>query len=375
MPPAVADALISQYGPEVPQRIATMLQRVHPAFDGPAFLADVANGYDTLGLMARGTHMAHALRRHLPTDFEVAVDLLVASTLVGVDMGGGSLAPFTFLPHTCFVAEYGLPHFESSMRAQHALTQVFTAEFSIRPFLVHHTQATLKRLALWANDPSEHVRRLVSEGTRPRLPWGQRLRAFQADPAPVLALLELLKDDPSLYVRRSVANNLNDIGKDHPDALLAVARRWWHQPTAQRRWLVTHALRSRIKAGDPGALALLGFGAQAQVTLTDVHMDPPAPRMGQSVRWRFGLHNPGTQPQSLLVDCGVHFVKASGQARLKVFKLKTVELAPGCTEVFGKTLSLAPMTTRQLHPGLHRVDVLINGVAQPLGVFNLLAAG
>lgn len=370
----MAEALIHQYGPEVPQRIAAMLRQVYPAFDGAAFLADVAQGYDALGLMARGTHMAHALRRHLPVDFDTAVGLLVASTRADVDLGDGSLAPFTFLPHTCFVAEYGLPHFTAAMRAQHALTQVFTAEFSIRPFLIHHTQATLRQLAQWANDPSERVRRLVSEGTRPRLPWGQRLRAFQQDPAPVLALLELLKDDPALYVRRSVANNLNDIGKDHPDALLAVAERWWRQPTAHRRWVVTHALRSLIKAGDPRALALLGYCGQTRVVVADVCIDPPAPRMGESVRWTFGLHNASAQPQALLVDCGVHFVKASGQTRLKVFKLKTVVLAPGDTEAFGKKLSLAPMTTRRLHHGTHRVDVHINGVAQPLGMFDLRAA-
>ena len=167
------------------------------------------------------------------------------------------------MPHCFFVAEYGLDHFEPSMQAHYQLTQRFTAEFSIRPFLIKHTEATLARLRQWARDPNEHVRRLVSEGTRPRLPWASRLPAFQADPAPVLALLELLKDDPALYVRRSVANNLNDIGKDHPRVLMQTAQRWMRDATPERAWVVRHALRWAVKQGDPAALKVLGFGKKS----------------------------------------------------------------------------------------------------------------
>ena len=133
---------------------------------------------------------------------------------------------FIYLPHVFFVAKFGVGHFEASMRAQYELTQRFTAEYSIRGFLERYPERTLARLREWAGDANAHVRRLVSEGTRPRLPWAPRLRAFQDDPQPVLELLELLKDDPELYVRRSVANNLNDIGKDNPTALIDTCRHW-----------------------------------------------------------------------------------------------------------------------------------------------------
>ena len=160
-----------------------------------AFLHDALTGYDALALMPRGKHIARALHRNLPLDYADALRILLAS----IDEPHGrtpglSLASFLFLSHTVFVSEFGLAHFELSMQAQHALTQRFTAEFSIRPFLQKHTEATLKRLAKWTTDPSEHVWRLVSEGTRPRLPWASHLPAFQRDPAPVLALLERLKD-------------------------------------------------------------------------------------------------------------------------------------------------------------------------------------
>ena len=277
------------------------------------------------------------------------------------------------MPYGFFVAEHGLDHFEASMRMQHALTQRFTAEFSIRPFLMHHPQATLARLHQWASDPSDHVRRLVSEGTRPRLPWAPRLPAFQADPAPVLELLERLKDDRALYVRRSVANNLNDIGKDHPEVLAATTRRWLQDAPPQRSWLVRHALRWAVKQGAPWALDVLGFGHVSAVTLQHPSIVPARPRVGATVTVGFDLYNPTPQPQDVLVDLQVHYVKANGAASAKVFKLKVLQLEAGSTVHLHKKLSLAEMTTRKHHPGVHRVEALLNGTASPLGSFHLRA--
>ena len=370
----MAEPLKNQYGPEVPVRLAREMAAVSPSFDPDAFLADALLGYDALDLMARGRHLAAVLHRHLPADYEAAVAILLASVQAApLPETATAMAPFFYLPHTCFVAAFGLGHFEASMRAQHLLTQRFTAEFSIRPFLQHHTQATLERLAQWASDPSHHVRRLVSEGTRPRLPWGQRLRAFQQDPTPVLALLERLKDDPELYVRRSVANNLNDIGKDHPAVLVDTARRWLPGASPERRWLVEHALRFAVKRGDAGALDVLGFGARAQVAVAHARVEPAVARVGGAVAVAFELHNTQAHAQDVLVDFCIHYVKASGQTAPKVFKLKTATLAPGQAVAFAKRVSLAPMTTRVHHPGTHRVEVLVNGVALPLGSFELLA--
>lgn len=370
----MAEALVHQFGPDVPQAIARMVQAVHPAFDREAFLKDALQGYDALALMPRGQHIAHALKAHLPADFEQAVAILVASTDQphGRDEGL-SLASFLYLPHTQFVATYGLGHFDAAMQAQHALTQRFTAEFSIRPFLEAHPEATLARLRQWASDPSHHVRRLVSEGTRPRLPWAPRLRGFQKDPAPVLALLELLKDDPELYVRRSVANNLNDIGKDHPEVLTQTVQRWLKGASENRQWIVGHALRSAVKRGEAGALKVLGFGQAAQVDVRDAALAPCTALMGASVTLSFALHNPLAHAQSVLVDFCVHYIKANGQPKPKVFKLKTVDLAAGETVSLSKRLSLAEMSTRQHYPGLHRVELLLNGKPHPLGAFELLA--
>lgn len=368
----MAEALIAQYGHDVPQAIARMVKAVYPRFDVDAFLHDTLTGYDALALMPRGKHMARALQRHLPPQYPDALVILLASASQphGRDPGL-SLASFLFLPHTMFVAEFGLGHFELSMQAQHALTQRFTAEFSIRPFLQNHTEATLERLMDWTHDPSEHVRRLVSEGTRPRLPWASRLPAFQRNPKPVLALLDRLKDDPSLYVRRSVANNLNDIGKDHPSLLADTASAWLKHATPERQWVVQHALRSAVKRGEPGALAALGFGTDADVVIGKPSISPQRAVIGGKVAVSFEVTNSTAKPQRVLVDFAVHYIKANGASRAKVFKLKTLHLAPHETQRVGKHISLAEMTTRKHYPGLHSVDVILNGRSQMLGSFDL----
>lgn len=371
----MAEPLKNQYGPAIPRRIAAMITQVHPAFPKTAFLRDALTGYETLELMPRGRHIAAALRRHLPQDVPAALDILLASLDSPHDDIRGSMAAFLFLPHTMYVSAYALDHFDAAMRAQHALTQHFTAEFSIRPFIEKYPERTLAQLRRWARDPSEHVRRLVSEGTRPRLPWASRLRALQRDPRPALALLELLKDDPSLYVRRSVANHLNDIGKDHPELLNTVARRWLKGASAERAWIVRHALRSAIKRGDAGALAVSGFGARADVAVRNAAVTPKRVARGGSVNVTFDLLNRLPKPQCLLVDLRVHYVKSGGRTAPKVFKLKTVALASRETLRFGKVLSLADLTTRRHYPGVHRVEVLLNGRAVHLGDFRLMARG
>ena len=352
----MAEPLVAQYGTDVPQAIARMVAAVHPAFDTDAFLHDALSGYEALALMPRGSQIARALRRHLPSDYAHALAIVLASAEQPHGRNPAlSLASFLYLPHTVFVAEFGLGHFELSMRAQHALTQRFTAEFSIRPYLKHHPEATLARLMEWTRDPNEHVRRLVSEGTRPRLPWASRLPAFQRDPAPVLALLERLKDDPALYVRRSVANNLNDIGKDHPALLADTATAWLKGASPQRRWIVQHALRTAVKRGDAGALAALGFGASAEVALGQASVEPACAVVGGKVAVTFEVTN----------------LSGQAQTRAKVFKLKTLDLAPHATERVGKQISLAEMTTRTHYAGVHRVDAILNGRAQAIGSFDL----
>jgi 3-methyladenine DNA glycosylase AlkC len=370
--PTMAEPLKNHFGTDVPATIAAMVSAVHPRFPAAAFVRDALQGYEALELMPRGRHVAAALHRHLPQDFTRAAAILVASAAQPVArVVGAGMAGFLFMPHLCYIAEHGLAHFEPSMRALHTLTERFTAEFAIRPFLQHHTSRTLQQLEIWTRDPSAQVRRLVSEGTRPRLPWAPRLPAFQHDPRPVLQLLERLKDDPSLYVRRSVANSLNDIGKDHPQLLVETARRWLVAASPEREWIVRHALRWAVKQGDARALDVLGFAGTATVRVDEIRIQPDRAPIGGAVRLAFVVHNTGHTVQDLLIDLKVHYVKANGSTSAKVFKLKSLQL--GCRDAarLQKRLTLADLTTRRHFPGVHRVEAMVNGQAIALGSFTI----
>ena len=365
----------------VPPRIAAMFRRAWRGFDTAGFLRQVEPGYERLELMARGQRLAEALHDHLPSDAERALGILVESLdpPLGLDAkgepdaGDRPYSAFLYLPHSLYIATHGLGHFEAAMRAQHALTQRFTAEFCIRPYLIDHRDATLKQLRAWAHDGNAHVRRLVSEGTRARLPWAPRLPEFQKNPQLALPLLEALKDDPSSYVRRSVANHLGDIAKDHAPLAVDTARAWLRGAPPEREALVKHGLRYLIKRGDAGALDALGVGHAVALDVRGLLITPQRVRIGAKVRVEAELHNPKRQPQRVLADLKVHYVKANGDTAPKVFKLQTLDIAPGEAVAVGKTLSLQQMTTRTHHPGRHRVELVLNGRAQPMGHFDLIA--
>lgn len=375
----MAEPLKARYGPEVPQRIAAMIERVHPVFASRAFVAQALRGYEDLELLPRARHIARALGDHLPADYPQALDVVLRSLGSPIDSAmGQGMAPFLYLPHTYWIAERGLDHLDASVAAMHAITQRFTFEFGIRPFIERYPREMLAVLQRWCDDPSVHVRRLVSEGTRPRLPWAPRLKVFERDPRPVLALLERLRDDPDEYVRRSVANHLNDLGRADPALLVEVCTRWADDAPPARVRLIRHALRTLVKRGDPHALTVLGFGEVARVTLGAASVTPARARIGESVEIAFSIaarpEDPGTV-QRVLVDLRVSYASARGEgSRTKVFKLAAFELAPGQTVPLRRRLSLRQMSTRTHHPGLHRVEALVNGAAMPVGAFEVLPA-
>jgi 3-methyladenine DNA glycosylase AlkC len=252
-------------GSEAIDCLAHNIRLVYPSFDSKSFYRSAVDGLEPLGLMERGQHLAKILRQHLPEQYAIAIDIILASLtppLTKTDDNG--LAVFFYLPHSYFVAMFGLnpaenggqDPFEISMQAQYEITQRFSAEFSMRPFLIQQPERTLDRLLNWTADPNPHVRRLCSEATRPRLPWGVRIPAFIANPEPVYPILEALKCDDSLYVRRSVANHLGDIAKDHPQQVFEICDRWLNGATPELKWLIRHALRHPAKKGDAVALQL-----------------------------------------------------------------------------------------------------------------------
>jgi len=252
-------------GAEAIECLAHNISLAHKEFDGPSLKKEALEGLESLGLLERGQRLASLLRHHLPGRYSEAIGVLLASLTPPLTRTeGNGLEVLFYIPHISFVAQYGLDPegnggqdpFEVSMSAQYQLTKRFSAEFSIRPFLIHEQARALSKLTGWTADPDPHVRRLCSEGTRPRLPWAARIPAFIENPKPVLPLLEALKDDPSPYVRRSVANHLGDIAKDNAELAFEVCDRWLAGASNERRGLIRHALRYPAKKGDRVALRL-----------------------------------------------------------------------------------------------------------------------
>ena len=349
------------YNPDLAQTIGEQLQGIYPPFDTAAFVAEIRADVDDLEFKERIALFSRALHRQLPPTFPEAWAIL--KQLLGdelVEEEGMFNEGFALWPLAHFIEVYGLDDFEAAVAAMYGITKRHTAEFAIRPFLQRYPERTLAVLRQWVTDESPHVRRLVSEGTRPRLPWAGRLDAFIADPTPTLALLESLKDDPSAFVRKSVANHLNDISKDHPQLVIDTLTRWRADAGPERLWIIRHALRTLVKQGDPAALALLGFGP-AQVTLHDLRLEPDRLRLGETLLLSFSLHSEIDETQNLVIDYLIHFVKASGQTSPKVFKLSTRTINGRELLQLQKRHALKPVTTRRYYPGEHRLEIQVNG--------------
>lgn len=252
-------------GLEAVNCLANNISYVYPNFDKKEFQKAVLNGLDVLEFKERGIHIARALRDYLPDNYSKAIEIILSSlTPPNIDTEGLGLAVLFYHPHGCFISEYGLDKqynngidpFDISMKAQYELTKRNTSEFSIRPFLIKEQKRTLAVLKEWTKDPDPHVRRLCSEGIRPRLPWAQRIPAFIDNPKPILPILKALKNDSNLYVRRSVANNFGDIAKDHPELVYEIFEKWLSNATKEVKWLIRHALRHPSKKGDKTALQI-----------------------------------------------------------------------------------------------------------------------
>ena len=371
----MAEQLKSFFSPPLVRRLAAELVRVHPTFPVNPFVKDACAGLDQLELLDRGRHISRMLAKHLSPSYEEALEVLLQSLgpeHASDELIGAGMAQFFYLPHTIFVAERGLDHFEASMLAQYELTKRFSAESSIRPFIARDPERTLDRLHTWARDANPHVRRLVSEGTRLRLPWAQRVQWLDEHPERVLALLEMLKDDAASLVRRSVANNLNDLGKVHPRLLMQTCETWLDDASRERRALVEHALRSAVKRGVPDALRLLGYGQKAALAVENVRIVPRRVTIGGRTSITFVLRSRSRAAQDVLVDLAVHFMKVSGRATPKVFKLKRLALPARGEIELSTSVSLGVHTTRKPQPGRHAVDVIVNGKAIPIGAFEVV---
>ena len=359
------------FNPDKTALLAGWLETGVPAFDRALFEKEVGAKLPELELKERIAHIADVLEDHLPSHFPDAAHAIQRSlpppldpTLKDDDFGDFIVAPFGH-----FVATRGADFYDVSMETIRELTMRFSMEDAVRTFLKADPKRGLEYLDIWSQDENYHVRRLVSEGTRPRLPWSGRLALPQK---PVLALLTRLHADPTRYVTRSVANHLNDIAKDSPETVVTTLKAWAKskaQDDKERDWITRHALRTLIKAGDPGALSLLGYEPNPPVSV-ELALSREDVAVGDAVSLKVKIT--AHEATRLIVDYAIGFLKSNGTTQEKMFKLKALALKNGEQVTLAKNHRLdGEATTYRLYPGAHHVRLQINGASGPRVDFTL----
>ncbi|MCF6228131.1 MAG: DNA alkylation repair protein [Planctomycetes bacterium] len=335
------------------QRIATALKSVHPKFDDDGYLAEMLPGIMDIPLKERMRKSTLTLNKTLALPYRKAVEVLKAALPEFKGGMNGMIPPD-------YIEVYGQNDINFSLKALRDTTSFGSAEFAVRTFLKLDLGQTYAAMLKWTGDQCEHVRRLASEGLRPRLPWSFQLKNLMKNPQPCFELLSSLMADESKYVRTSVANHLNDISKDNPDALLEFVEAA-DQTNGDTVWIIKKALRSLIKAGDIRTLNYLGFTTPPKIEFANFTLAPSTIGLGEKLEFGFSLESQSNKDQKLAIDYVIHYMKKNGTPSEKVFKLKEVVLKVGQNLEVKKSQTMAHFSTRKLYAGKHRVEIVING--------------
>ncbi|MDX1958530.1 MAG: DNA alkylation repair protein [Leptospiraceae bacterium] len=358
------EPLKNLYSKNFIETLATDISKVYSQFNSKEFITNVLEqGWKDKELKERMRHITICLKKFLPEDYTKAVSILVKTTkLHRKKTALTEKIDFCDLVFPDFVEVYGLDDYEVSIPALEEFTKISSSESAIRHFIIRYPEKTMKQMLFWAKNPNHKVRRLASEGSRPRLPWTIALNAYKKDPTPILPILEILKEDSSLYVRRSVANNLNDISKDNPEIVLQLAQKWIGK-NEDTNWILKHACRGLLKKGNPTALKIFGFNVEAKkIEVNHLSLKKDKIKIGETLFFSFDLFLKEKKGKKLRLEYAIDYVKSNGKLSRKVFILTEKEFQPETNYSFHRKQSFRDMTTRVHYTGTHSLTILINGL-------------
>jgi len=349
----MADALKDMFNKQFYQRLAMEFSKADKNFHAENFQKDVLKGLAEMSLNQRLRHTTVTMKKYLPADYSRSLDIIY------------QVIPAFKSHYTCFifpdfVGQYGHDHVSLSLDALKELTKFGTSEFAIREYIKRDLKGTLKVMNKWAVDENVHVRRLASEGCRPRLPWSFNIAEIMANPELTRPILEKLKADSELYVKKSVANHLNDFSRTHTDWMLDLVNSW-DKKNEHTAWIIKHASRTLIKKGHPGSLAVFDFEKNVKLELKNLKLKSPKIKIGDDLGFSFDIVSGKSKAQKLVIDYAVHYAKKSGTAGRKVFKLKELQLQPGANVTISKKQSFKDFSTRKHYPGKHALEIMVNG--------------
>jgi len=315
-----------------------------------------------LELMARGRRITENMRLFLPTEYAEALSIM-DKVIVECD-------PFFKLCFPTYVELYGQDeeNWDLSMKAMELYTQHASSEFAVRPFIIKHEKRMMEQMYAWSKHENEHVRRLSSEGCRPALPWGQALNSFKKDPSPILPILEQLKTDPSAYVRKSVANNMNDISKTHPELIAKLAKEWYGK-NEYTNWIVKHGCRTLLKKGNRDVLAIFGFHDVSTIDVSNYAIDVNSVALGDEFTFSFDILT--KEATKVRLEYGIDFMKANGKQNRKIFQISELPLKANQKKSYSKKHSFEDLSTRKHYPGKHAITLIVNGIERGTLEFEL----
>lgn len=343
-------------------KIGLQLKTVFNEFEFNSFITKASNFDEKDGLKYRANNIAEALVEFLPSDYKTSAEI-IKSTFKPIKSNKNNWSDFFFMPYAIYVEKKGckIEHLSISFDLLKAITMRFTSEFSLRTFLVNFPKATFTVMHEWARDENPNVRRLVSESCRPRLPWAKEIKSFKTNPNPCIELLQILRNDNSKYVQKSVANHMNDISKDNPNKALEVLSKWKKENNPNTNWIVKHALRNELKKGTLDALKIEGYSLSPKIKISNFLLSQKKIKIGDSLKFSFTITNTGKITESLLIDYICFFMKFNNKIAPKTFKICVRKIKKDESVLIEKTHSFKLISTRKLYSGEHKIAVFING--------------
>jgi len=343
------------------EELTKATSKVIPVFNKDSFLKEIYNPqWKTKELKQRMRHISTVLNNHLPGSYNTKLSSIrkIIFRIREINSAPNSLAYMIFPD---FVEVHGINDPDISLKAMEFITTFTSCEFAIRSFLLSFHDKCLMQMLIWSRHENHHVRRLASEGSRPRLPWAMAIPALKKDPRPILPILENLKNDPSEYVRRSVANNLNDIAKDNPSTVLEIAKKW-KGINKETDWIIKHGCRTLLKKADPEVYSLFDLKGSFNCEVKNIKLDKTKLRIGERLNFSFHLFNKEEKTTKCRVEYAVYYMKSNGKQTRKLFKITENSYDSNTSYAFSRSLSFRDLTTRVHYPGKHSLAIVINGV-------------
>lgn len=363
-------ALKDIYSPIFYDRLADILLQTVPSFEKKAFITQIFDdSFSQKELKDRMRHTTKVLHNFMPDDFGKAAFILEKTiTLLRENRHGEDSLAYIFFPD--YIETYGLDDYKNAVKSIEFVTQFISCEFAVRPFIIKYSDKMIDQMKEWSLHESHKVRRLASEGSRPRLPWAMALPELKKNPESILPLLENLKNDPSEYVRRSVANSLNDIAKDHPHIVLAIAQKWKGH-SKETDAIIKHGSRTLLKQGHPEILSHYGLDSKG-LEISDFEIITPTVKIKDSLEFAFSIQNTNEKPKNIRLEYAIYYNKANGQLSKKVFKISERIYVAGQKEAVKRKQSFKLITTRKFYSGLHKLSLIVNGDEKNLETFELI---